>query len=109
VVSRKGQSLMEYTVLFVCITAAVIGMQIYVKRAIQGRIKQTADQVGEPYDTNNFRSTVYSNMSSNMTNRQFMANTGMVDAYGQPIDEYGSSVAQDANSTREQSDVFDGH
>jgi hypothetical protein len=49
----KGQSLLEYTVLLACVAAAFIGMQHYIKRSVQGRVKQGADEIGEPYDSEN--------------------------------------------------------
>jgi hypothetical protein len=47
----RGQSLMEYTVLAACIAAALWGMQHYIKRSVQGKVKQAADEVSEPYDS----------------------------------------------------------
>ncbi len=44
-----AQSTTEYAVLVACIVAAVIGMQIYLKRGIQGRLRQGGDEVGQQY------------------------------------------------------------
>ena len=49
IVRRTGQSTLEYAVLIAVVAAAAIGMQIYVKRGIQGRLRQSADQVGEQF------------------------------------------------------------
>ena len=40
---RKGQSTGEYALVFAIILGAIIAMQTYVKRAIQGRVKSGAD------------------------------------------------------------------
>ncbi len=48
-VLHAGQSTLEYAVLIAVVAAAAIGMQIYVKRGIQGRLRQSADQVGEQF------------------------------------------------------------
>ena len=53
---------MEYAVLLACIAAALLGMQYYVKRSVQGRAKQAADELGDPYDSENMN-------ISNMTTR----------------------------------------
>jgi hypothetical protein len=46
---KKAQSILEYTVLFSLILAGLLMMQVYVKRAYQGRIKQDAEQLGPQY------------------------------------------------------------
>lgn len=40
---RKGQSTAEYAIVIGLVIAAAIGMQIYVKRSIQGKMKDAAD------------------------------------------------------------------
>ncbi len=40
-----GQSTMEYAVLLALVAAAIVGMQIYVRRGIQGRIKNLANEI----------------------------------------------------------------
>ena len=42
----KGQSISEYAVLIGLITLALVGMQVYMKRGIQGVVKVAADQLG---------------------------------------------------------------
>jgi len=51
----KGQSLLEYAFLVAIVAAAFIGMQHYIKRSVQGRVKQAADQIAEPYDPQGMR------------------------------------------------------
>jgi hypothetical protein len=51
-IKRKGQNLIEYCVFICCLVAALIAMQVYVKRGIQGRLRQSADDVGEQFDAN---------------------------------------------------------
>lgn len=40
---RKGQSTAEYAIVIGLVIAAAIGMQVYVKRSIQGKIKDAVD------------------------------------------------------------------
>ena len=47
--NRHGQSTVEVAVLFAVIVAALIGMQIYLKRGAMGKLKDTADQIGEQF------------------------------------------------------------
>jgi uncharacterized protein (UPF0333 family) len=46
---KKGQSIIEYALLLAIILAALVIMQIVIKRAYQGRIKQEADSIGQQY------------------------------------------------------------
>jgi uncharacterized protein (UPF0333 family) len=47
--SKRGQSTLEYAVLIVVIIAALVAMQVYLKRGVQGRMRESADQIGEPF------------------------------------------------------------
>lgn len=42
----KGMSILEYGLVFAVVVAALVGMQIYLKRAISGRWRQAADTFG---------------------------------------------------------------
>lgn len=44
--SRKAQSLIEYSLILAIIGAVLLGMQVYMKRGIQGVVKTAADQLG---------------------------------------------------------------
>ena len=54
---RRGQSVVEYAVMLCAITGALVGMQIYVKRAMSGRIRDVADSIGEQYAPRHATST----------------------------------------------------
>ena len=64
-VKTKGQSTLEYVILLGFIVAALIAMGVYMKRGIQGRLRQSTDQVGEQYSARNTTSkyTVTTNTS----------------------------------------------
>jgi Flp pilus assembly pilin Flp len=44
-----GQSTTEYAVLIAVVVSALIGMQVYIKRGIQGKIRDLADQVSSAH------------------------------------------------------------
>ena len=49
--STQGQSTLEYAFLLAIIIAAVITMQVYVRRGMMGRMKETAEgQIGAQFD-----------------------------------------------------------
>jgi hypothetical protein len=43
--SRKGQSTAEYAIVIGLVIAAAVAMQVYVKRGIQGKMKDASDYV----------------------------------------------------------------
>ncbi len=47
---NKGQTALEYTVLIIVVMGALLTAQTYVKRGIQGRWKESVDQLGDQYD-----------------------------------------------------------
>lgn len=47
---KKGQSTLEYVILIGFVVAALIAMGIYMKRGIQGKLRDSTDSVGEQYD-----------------------------------------------------------
>lgn len=50
---RKGQSTLEYAVLIVIIIAALLAMNQYIKRGLQGRLKSSADDIGDQFSPGN--------------------------------------------------------
>lgn len=55
---RKAQVTIEYTMVAICIVAALLAMQHYIKRAVQGRLHEAADSIGGQYDPRHISSTV---------------------------------------------------
>ena len=48
--TKNGQNLLEYSVFIFCLVVALISMQVYIKRAMQGQLRRSADDVGEQFD-----------------------------------------------------------
>ena len=42
---RQGQSVLEYAILMVIVIAALLSLQVYIKRGIQGRDQETSMQL----------------------------------------------------------------
>lgn len=61
---QKAQSTLEYGAVVACIVAALIGMQIYIKRSIQGRLRDAADEIGEQYSARTTRSSLTQTISN---------------------------------------------
>ena len=45
-----GQGTLEYAMLVAVVVAALIGMQVYLKHAMSGRLKGAGDQMGQQWD-----------------------------------------------------------
>jgi len=47
---KTGQSSLEYAILIIIVLGALLTVQNYAKRGMQGRWKESADQLGDQYD-----------------------------------------------------------
>ena len=67
---KRGQSTLEYAVLIVVIIGALLTIQVYIKRGVQGRLKSAADDIGDQYSDGNMNSikTTFRNSATNETN-----------------------------------------
>ena len=61
---NKAQSSLEYAVVIVCLVAALLAMQVYVKRSMQGRLRELGDQVGQQYAPKNTEGNTRVNYTS---------------------------------------------
>ena len=48
--NKKAQSTLEYAILIAVVVGALIGMQTYVKRGLQGRLRTATDDVGTQFE-----------------------------------------------------------
>lgn len=51
--NNKGQSTLEYAVLIIIVIGALLSIQVYIKRGIQGRLKSAADDIGDQFSPGN--------------------------------------------------------
>lgn len=52
---KKGQSTLEYAILIIIVIGALLSIQVYIKRGIQGRLKQATDDIGDQFSPGNTR------------------------------------------------------
>jgi len=62
---KRGQSTLEYAVLIVVIIGALLTLQVYIKRGVQGRLKSAADDIGDQYSDGNTNEIRTTNRTSN--------------------------------------------
>lgn len=54
---NKGQSALEYAILIAVVVAALLAMQIYIKRGAMGRLKSASDDIGSQFSPTKTQST----------------------------------------------------
>jgi len=62
---KRGQSTLEYAVLIVVIIGALLTIQVYIKRGVQGRLRSAADDIGDQYSDGNMNEIITTNRISN--------------------------------------------
>lgn len=65
--NKKAQSMLEYALVLIAICLALLAMQAYLSRGMQGKIKTIADDLGTQYNYNNTTSDINFTYSSNTT------------------------------------------
>lgn len=45
----KAQSTLEYAVVIAVVVAALLAIQVYMKRSVQGKLRSSTDNIGEQY------------------------------------------------------------
>ncbi len=46
---RTGQSTLEYALIIAVVIAALIAIQVYMRRSVTGRLRSSSDQIGDQY------------------------------------------------------------
>ena len=65
--NKKAQSTLEYAILIIIIIGALLAVQTYIKRGIQGKMKTSADDIGDQYSPDNTKSSKVTSTHSNTT------------------------------------------
>ena len=53
----RGQSTLEYAIIVMVVVGALLAMQIYMKRGLQGKLKDSSDNIGAQYSAGNVTSS----------------------------------------------------
>ena len=78
---RKAQSTLEYAVLIIIVIGALLSIQTYIKRGVQGRMRQAADDIGDQYSVGNMnmkRVTTFRSRT-NETYKKGVQNTKLIE------------------------------
>src|SRR3989338_7669597 len=63
--TKRAQSTLEYAILIGVIVAGLIAMQVYLKRGFQGKLRESADSMGEQFSPGQ---TTYNYTTNSFTN-----------------------------------------
>lgn len=63
----KGQSTLETAVLIMIVIGALLSIQVYIKRGVQGRLRSAADDIGDQYSAGNTNVRKTVTVTSNTT------------------------------------------
>jgi hypothetical protein len=55
--NRKGQSALEYALVIAVAIVALLAVNMYMRRGIQGRLRESTDQIGKQWDANTYSSS----------------------------------------------------
>jgi uncharacterized protein (UPF0333 family) len=55
--NKKAQSTLEYGLVIAIVVAALLAINIYMKRGVQGRLRSSADDIGEQFEARNTSSS----------------------------------------------------
>lgn len=97
---KRGQSAIEYALVIVVAIAALLAVNVYMKKGMQGRLKESTDQIGRQWDVANFE-TYWKTTSSGTTCTSEIRNasgtittniTGSETINRSEYDRYGNTV-----------------
>jgi Flp pilus assembly pilin Flp len=63
--NKKGQNTLEYAIIIAVIVAALIAMNAYIKRGVQGRLKSATNDIGDQFSPQTAFGTSNTHMEAN--------------------------------------------
>lgn len=68
---KRGQNLSEYAIIIGLVSLALIGMQVYIKRGMQGRLRDLANQISPTqYERGNTTATYITTHNTDVSESQ---------------------------------------
>ena len=89
--NKRGQSTLEYGIIIAVVVAALVAMEVYFKRGLQGKIRSASDDIGEQF------SPGYTN--ANNTTVTTVTSTETIDGGENPTTTVARQQNQSRNST----------
>jgi len=64
---NKAQSTLEYALVIAAVIGALLAINAYMKRGVQGRLKESTDQIGKQFDASESYTSAWKAASSGTT------------------------------------------
>lgn len=79
-----------------CLVVALLAMQVYIRRGVQGRLRQVGDELGQHYaPMNTVGNSTLTYNSTSTTKVATLSERQLTDEHGYPIDLDGDNVIED--------------
>lgn len=95
---KKGQSALEFTLVLLVVIAAIVAMQIYMKRAVEGKLRSNTDSIGGQFEAENTRGSVTTSRTGKTVQRYGYDDDGVTEVPGQTTVTYENQVESQSGS-----------
>lgn len=66
-INRKAQSTLEYALVIAAVIGALLAINAYMKKGVQGRLKESSDQIGKQFDATGSYTSAWKSASTGET------------------------------------------
>jgi len=73
--NKKGQGTLEYAILIAVVVGALLMMQHYMSRGVQGKLRDSADNIGEQYSAGHMKSTYTTHQTGSLVTKETFGST----------------------------------
>ena len=100
ILQKNAQSTLEYAIIVAVVVGALLAMQIYIKRGVEGRMRSSTDNIGDQFSGSHTKYK-YTTSETDNTSRETVGYDA--DSAGNPVGrgKTRSSVVTAAQTTRE--------
>jgi uncharacterized protein (UPF0333 family) len=95
--NKKGQSTLEYAILIGIIAAALVTTQVIVKRHYQGKLRESAESMGQQFSPG-YTTSDYTTSSYTVSKESTLKGTSATEITEQTSDKNGWEKVADNNS-----------
>ena len=89
---NKGQSTLEFTILIIIIIGALLSIQVYIKRAVQGSLKSAGDDISQEQFSPGNTNYVMVSRSSSTTRDLYQAGVSSSNLVGDEVSNMTSTM-----------------
>jgi hypothetical protein len=67
---RRGQSTLEYALIIAVVVGALLAMQVYFRRGVQGKLREATDDIGGQYSAGNVTAKYVTSQSADKVTKE---------------------------------------